>query len=605
MTAAARPRNGKLGRQLRLLGYARPHRRAIGLLVATMVADIGLELLKPWPLKLLLDNVLGHHPAPAVLVALVPGAANPHVLALVAAGATVVIFLLATSSSALYNYFSLRIGQRMVFELAADVFEHLQRLSLRFHSRRELGDTIERVTGDAYCVSTLVTDALIPALQAVVMLVAMFVIMWALEPTLTLIAVGVLPFLVLVVRFLSDQISERGREHRDLEAGLLSVVEQTLGALPAVQAFAREELEGRRFREHAARTLRASLRSTLAGIRFEVLAGLVTALGTAAVIYVGADLALRGRLTAGTIIVFLSYLSSLYEPLESLTHTGRTVQEGVAGADRVLEILDEQPEVEDLPGAIDAPVGGPVRYEHVSFGYEPGRPVLDDVSLEVAPGETVAIVGPTGAGKSTLIGLLVRFHDPWSGRLTIGGRDIREFRHRSLRRQVALVLQDPFILPMTVAENIAYGRPGASGAEIEAAARAARAHEFIAELPDGYDTALGERGVTLSGGERQRLSIARAFLKDAPILILDEPTSALDGRTEHALLDALERLMAGRVALLIAHRMSTVRVANQIIVLDHGRIVERGSHLQLLAGAGLYAELSGRGARTERRLRSV
>jgi ATP-binding cassette, subfamily B, bacterial len=601
----ARARAGKLRRQLRLLRYARPHRGAIGLLVATMAADIGLDLLKPWPLKLIVDNVLGHHPTPAAVTSIIPGTSDPHLLAAIAAAATVLIFLLSTSSSALYNYVSLRIGQLMVFELAADLFDHLQRLSLRFHSRRQLGDTIERVTGDAYCVSTLVTDALIPAIQAVVMLAAMFVVMWSLEPTLTLIALGVLPFLVLVVRFLSDQISERAREHRDLEAGLVTIVEQTLGALPAVQAFAREEAEGRRFRRHAAHTLRASLRSTAAGIRFELLAGLVTAVGTAAVIYIGAELALRGKLTAGTIIVFLSYLESLYEPLESLTHTGQTVQEGVAGADRALEILDEQPEVEDLPGAIPAVVSGPVRYERVTFGYERGRPVLHEVSFEAAPGSTVAIVGPTGAGKTTLISLLVRFHDPWSGRVTIGGRDIREFRHRSLRGKVALVLQDPFLLPMTVAENIAYARPDASRAAIEAAARAARADEFIAELPDGYDTELGERGLTLSGGERQRLAIARAFLKDAPILILDEPTSALDGRTELALLEALERLMTGRITFLIAHRLSTIRIADQIIVLDRGRIVEQGTHESLLARSGLYSDLHRRGTPAERHLRSV
>ena len=582
---------GRLRRQARLLRYARPYRRSVGVLTATMFFDIALDLLQPWPLKLIIDNVLGNQPVPGVVTTLVPGASDPHTLALWAAIATVVIFLLGAASSAFYNYLSLRIGQGMVFELAGDLFAHLQRLSLRFHGRRQLGDTIERVTGDAYCVSTLVTDAVVPAVQAGVLLVAMFVVMWSLQPTLTLVALAVLPFLALTVRFLGESIADLSREHRDLEAELSTIVEQTLGALPAVQAFVREDVEEQRFRGSAAKTLAASLRATLAGIRFEVLAGIVTAIGTAAVIYVGTGRALDGQLTAGTLVVFLSYLSSLYDPLDSLTHTGQTVQSAVAGADRVLEVLDAEPEVRDRPDAVDAVADGPIRYEHVSFGYDDGRPVLHDVSFTASPGQTIAIVGPTGAGKSTLASLLVRFVDPWSGRVTIGGRDIRDFRHRSLRRQVALVLQDPFLLPMTIAENIAYGRPDASPEAIVSAARAASAHDFIAALPDGYATAVGERGATLSGGERQRLAIARAFLKDAPILILDEPTSALDARTEAELLGALDRLMQGRITIVIAHRLSTIRHADVILVLEHGRLVEQGPHHELLARGSLYAAL--------------
>jgi ATP-binding cassette subfamily B protein/subfamily B ATP-binding cassette protein MsbA len=360
---------------------------------------------------------------------------------------------------------------------------------------------------------------------------------------------------------------------------MMALTEQTLVALPAVQAFGREEHEEARFRRLAQRSTRAYLQALASQLQFRVGTGAVTAIGIAAVMAVGGLHVLEGTLTVGSLLVFLSYLLSLYAPLETLASVSEGYASAAAKACRVFEVLETQERVLDSPGARPMPLRrsalrGHVRLERITFGYEPGRPVLEDVTLEARPGETVALVGPTGAGKSSLISLIPRFFDPWQGRVIIDGADVRGVRLASLRSRIALVLQETFLLPLTVAENIGYGRPGASRARIVAAAVAANADEFIRRLPEGYDTVIAERGATLSGGEKQRLAIARALLVDAPILILDEPTSALDAQTETLLLSAIQRLVDRPTTFIIAHRWSTIRHADRIVVLERGKVVE-------------------------------
>jgi ATP-binding cassette subfamily B protein/subfamily B ATP-binding cassette protein MsbA len=579
----------------RLSRYARRHwGAALAVLGATLLTT-AVNVLLPWPTKVLVDNVLSEKPLPdwlATAFEALPGDATREHLLDWTVVAGVVLFMLSWGINTARLVAGVTFGQRMTYDLAADLFAHLQRLSLRFHSRRTVGDSLRRVTADSSCVATIVQEAALPVVSSILSLGAMFVVMWALDPGLTLIAAGVAPVLVWILRAYARPMIDRSYQQHEAEGRMYATVEQTLTAIPVVQAYAGETERERRFRRDASDALDAVVRTTNLQLVFKVLTATTTGLGTAAVVWLGARHALDNQLTIGTILVFLAYLAALYGPLEALMYASSTIQNAAGSARRVMEVLDSASEVAELPGAPGLVVGrGHVRLEGVSFGYEADRAVLRGVSLEALPGETVAIVGPTGAGKSTLVGLVLRFFDPWSGSVSIDGQDLRDVQLASVRGQVALVLQESFLFPMSIADNIAYGRPGASPEEVVEAAVAANAHGFISRLPDGYDTVVGERGATLSGGERQRVAIARALLKDAPVLILDEPTSALDAETEGLLLEALERLMVGRTTLIIAHRLSTIRNADRIVVLQNGRVAETGTHRQLLNTPGLYARL--------------
>jgi ATP-binding cassette subfamily B protein/subfamily B ATP-binding cassette protein MsbA len=584
---------GRRGDYRRLLSYAKPHWREWVLLLFVTVGATAMSLATPWPLQVLADNVLGGA-APTGLLADLPGASTPNGLLVWVAIGGLVIVVLAALLDALATRIWTHAGTGMVYELSGDMLDATQRRSLIFHSRHPVGDSMARITGDSWAVYDLFDAVIFGPLHSVLTTVGMILLMLRLDVQLTVVAVAAAPIMALSALLLGRPVREAGYSRREAESAMHAHVQQTLAGLSVVQAFTGEESHNSRFREVARDAIRAQRRTVLTTNLSTFGSGLVAAIGAGIVLLIGGHHVLDGRLSVGELLVFAAYLTALQLQLKSYASIYTRLQALRASVNRVMEVLDSASEVAELPGAPGLVVGrGHVRLEGVSFGYEADRAVLRGVSLEALPGETVAIVGPTGAGKSTLVGLVLRFFDPWSGSVSIDGQDLRDVQLASVRGQVALVLQESFLFPMSIADNIAYGRPGASPEEVVEAAVAANAHGFISRLPDGYDTVVGERGATLSGGERQRVAIARALLKDAPVLILDEPTSALDAETEGLLLEALERLMQGRTTLIIAHRLSTIRNADRIVVLQNGRVAETGTHRQLLDNHGLYARLQG------------
>ncbi len=582
----------------RLLAYTARHKAALCLAGLLALMGVVVELARPWPVKIVVDHVLAGRPLPSWLATLagqLPGAATPRGLLVWSVGVAVVVAVGSGVLSLLSLSIGLRVCQRLVLDLLLDVFVKLQRLSLKFHSRHKIGDLLQRVSGDVLVVFFAVTQVALPVVVASLTLFGMFFVMLRLDAGLSLVALGVIPLLVASLLLFARPLRASSGGNWKSQGALMALVEQSLSGIKVIQGFARESYMLRKVEVEGVKLVEAGRRAALVTASNNQAATVITSAAAALMLYLGASRVMDGRLSVGDLLVFMGYLAALYGPVSAL---GTAAGYGIAvvtRSQRVFKILDSDEEVPERTDAITLKrVQGEVIFDEVSFGYADEAEtelILHKVSFKAYPGQITAIVGATGAGKTSLVSLLSRFYDPKDGRILLDGHDLRDLSLRSLRENVSLVLQEPFLFPLSVADNIGFGRPGATRQEIVAAARAAHAHDFIEQLPDGYDTVLNERGGQLSGGERQRIAIARAVLKDAPVLILDEPTSALDAHTEGRIFEALSRLMKDRTTFIISHRLSTIRRADQILALEDGHVVERGTHESLLAAGRTYAHL--------------
>jgi ATP-binding cassette, subfamily B, bacterial len=567
----------------RVLHYYRPFWRqtVFGLLLS--LVGVGLNLLKPWPFKLIVDDFLRPNSGPRgdwrTFVPLL-------CLALVA------IQLVWGIINWITNYLFVKIGLQALLKLRTDIYAHLQRLSLTFHDTRRSADSSFRVAYDSQSIQTIYNKGFTNIFASVITLVGTFGVMIRLDWQLTLLSLAIVPLLLGAIYFFAHRIRRESTFIQEQESAVLAQAQEGLSSIRMVHAFGREDWEVHQFHAQAQQSLQANLRLTLTNVNSALVISTLMVLGTAAMYYVGTLHVLSGALSLGSLLVFSAYLLMLYQPLESLTYTTWAMEGATAGARRCFEVLDRQDDVVDSPGAIAiTKTDGAIGFKDVSFSYTSDRQILHDINLRIEPNQILALVGGTGAGKSTFLSLVPRFYDPTAGSVVLDGRDLRQITKKSLRAQVGIVLQDTLLFSTTVRENIAYGRPEASEKEIVDAACRAQADEFIRTLPDGYSSLVGERGSFLSVGQRQRIGIARAFLKNAPILLLDEPTSALDPATESAIMETIKELMAGRTTLIVTHRLATIHDVDQIIVLDRGRIVEQGRGPELVARGGVYAKL--------------
>jgi len=573
----------------------RPYRWILAIILTAMLLQTAMTLAAPWPLKIVLDNVVANHHIPGWMAnGLLPmlGGKTKLNIALVAGIITVVIAVVNGIASYVANYFTESVGQWVANDLRMRTYHHLHRLSLSYYDTHQVGTILSTITDDVQCIQNFASGSTLDMVIDIFTIGGMVGVMFWLNWDFALIAVAVTPFLLLYVSRIKKVVKKATREVRIRQADIVTTVQQGLESIRAVEAFGRQDLEEEKLGEVSKYSVQAALRARRVKSLVSPMVGVVVALCTGLVLWRGSALVMAGAMTAGTLTVFLAYLAKFFKPVQDLAMMASTIAQVSVAIERVRAILGADSIIPEHDDAMEPPsFRGEIAFEHVAFGYDPAEPVLRDVSFTIQPGQLVGVVGPTGCGKSTIVSLIPRFYDASSGTIRIDGVDVRDYKLHGLRQHIGFVLQDTVLFRGTVRDNIAYGHPGATEDEIVHAARLANAEEFITRMAHGYDSPVGERGLTLSGGQRQRIGIARALIRNNPILILDEPTAALDTESEELVMEALERLMKGRTVVCIAHRLSTIRSADKIIVIKDGVVAEEGAHQQLIAHDGVYAEL--------------